>query len=79
MAIYGADDNDLPLRRHAAALQIRALLAPDDSQNFSADVLTAFLIERIGGRMSASIRFPGIEVPQDECAHSGTLPCVRYF
>ncbi len=28
--------------------QIRALLAPDDSQNFSADVLTAFLTERIG-------------------------------
>lgn len=28
--------------------QIQALLAPDDSQNFSADVLTAFLTERIG-------------------------------
>lgn len=28
--------------------QIQALLTPDDSQNFSADVLTAFLTERIG-------------------------------
>ncbi|EID4616034.1 MFS transporter [Salmonella enterica] len=28
--------------------QIQALLAPDDSQNFSADALTAFLTERIG-------------------------------
>ncbi len=33
-----------------------------------------FLLNESGGRMFASIRFPGIEVP-DECAHSGTLPC----
>lgn len=55
--------------------QIRALLAPDDSQNFSADVLTAFLTERIGRTDVRIHSIPsGIEVP-DECAHSGTLPC----
>ncbi|HDI1192142.1 TPA: FAD-dependent monooxygenase [Salmonella enterica] len=36
--------------------QIQALLAPDDSQNFSADVLTAFLTERLDSQKQGGIK-----------------------